>query len=57
MIENRSVVAGAWGGEGRRLMAKGHDLLGDLLGIMEISYIVTWWLHNCQNPLNYTLSW
>lgn len=40
MIENRSVVARAWGGEGRRLMAKGRDLLGDLLGIMEISYIV-----------------
>lgn len=34
---------------------KGALSLGGLLGLMEISYAVMWWLHNCQNPLNYTL--
>ena len=55
MIAHRWVAARAWGGEWRRLMAKGHDPLGVFSGIMEISCIVMQWLHNCQNSLNYTL--
>lgn len=58
--QNRMLEAQKWlpepgVGTGGDWVQKGTK---ELLGIMEMSYIVMWWLHNCQNPWTlYAFSW